>query len=397
MALKKRSRRTKPDIAPVEEARASTLDSKRTSATVSQQLNERLTRGEGNGAEPVRLEKKSLSKIVPDPENQRTWFMNPGSISILASTFESVWQSSAKTAELPDEVHRKCLDQIARYAHSLNRDLPPMDDVSETVHSVWDFAVHLKTEPLLQPFGVTAWQDGKYQVTFGNRRYIASCIAHGNTHTLEVILFLASPKFPASKRFVENNQRADLPLQAKVEDYRKAVSEIRSNAQGRVSNVEIANRLGIGRNLVQKLDKISASAAVKLLIMTGQVRSVEYAYRLSVLEDSDNVLFKAACKAIAEHGEPKGDFNAFRAMLDSIESKTPKRATRKTVGRPSKIKIPAVSEPEVLQRLFAPEILASPDWSQVDWSDGSKPNISHIEKLIKKTLEDLVSELQGRG
>ncbi|MEM6963100.1 MAG: hypothetical protein AAF550_15345, partial [Myxococcota bacterium] len=72
MALKKRSRRTKPETALVEEARAATLDSKRTSASVSQQLNERLTRGEGTGAEPVRLEKMSLSKIVPDPENQRT-------------------------------------------------------------------------------------------------------------------------------------------------------------------------------------------------------------------------------------------------------------------------------------------------------------------------------------
>ena len=136
---------------------------------------------------------------------------------------------------------------------------------------------------------------------------------------------------------MENNQRSDLPLQAKVEDFKKAVAEIRIHAKNRVSNVEVANKLGVGRNLVQKLEKIAGSSGVNLLMATGQIKSVEFAYKMAVLEGSDKQLFKAACNQIAEKGEPAGDFNAFKAAL---ADKLPKKPTRKTAGRPSKIKFP---------------------------------------------------------
>lgn len=39
--------------------------------------------------------------------------------------------------------------------------------------------------------------------------------------------------------------------------------------------MEVANKLVVGRNLVQKLEKISACSYVNLLMANGQIRSVE--------------------------------------------------------------------------------------------------------------------------
>ena len=391
MALKRRQRaESTPQPEPT--GKSAGLDAKRTAQDIQSQLNTRLASNVSKNAENVRLEKLALAKIVPDPDNQRTWYINLGTISILSKSFQEVWGEGAKSADLPEDVLTRSLDQISRYASSLSVELPPLADVTETVQGVWDFAVHLKTEPLLQPFAVTLRQGGKYQVVFGNRRFIASHIAHGDTHEVECLHYLAEPDFPAAKRFVENNQRADLPLQAKVEDFKKAVAEIRQHAQNRVSNVEVANKLGVGRNLVQKLEKISACSDVNLLMATGQIRSVEFAYKMAVLEGGDKPLFKAACKVIAEKGEPAGDFNLFKAGL---ASQVPKKPAKKNAGRPAKIKFPAVSEPRVIQRLFAPDVLAQPQWQALDWADSSKPNIDRIEKLIKKTLDALIREMHG--
>jgi hypothetical protein len=391
MALKKR-RRAEPMVeAPAEPAgKSAGLDARKSAQDIQTQLNTRLATNVSKSNESVRLEKLSLAKIVPDPDNQRTWYINLGTITILSNAFQDVWGEGAKSADLPEAVLQRSLDQITRYAKSLSVELPPLVDVTETVQGIWDFAVHLKTEPLLQPFAVTLGQGGKYHVVFGNRRFIASHIAHGDTHEVECLNYLAEPDYPAAKRFVENNQRADLPLQAKVEDFKKAVAEIRQHAANRVSNVEVANKLGVGRNLVQKLEKISGCSDVNLLMATGQIRSVEFAYKMAVLEGTDKSLFRAACKVIAEKGEPAGDFNTFKSAL---ATQLPQKPVRKSAGRPSKIKFPAVSEPRVIQRLFAPAVLNQPQWQGVDWADTSKPNIDRIEKLIKTTLAALVKDM----
>jgi hypothetical protein len=392
MALKKRRRAEPTPEALAEPAgKAASLDTRKSAQDIQTQLNSRLATHVSKSAENVRLEKLALAKIAPDPDNQRTWYINQGTITILSQAFEDSWEEGAKSADLPEGMLTKSLDQIGRYADSLNVELPPLVDVTETVQGIWDFAVHLKTEPLLQPFAVTLGQGGKYHVVFGNRRFISSYIAHGNTHEMECLNYLAEPDYPAAKRFVENNQRADLPLQAKVEDFKKAVAEIRRHASNRVSNVEVANKLGVGRNLVQKLEKISGCSDVNLLMATGQIRSVEFAYKMAVLEGADKPLFKAACKQIAEKGEPSGDFSTFKAGL---AAQVPQKSTRKTAGRPSKIKFPPVGEPRVIQRLLAPEVLDKPQWQAVDWGDTSKPNIDRIETLIKETLASLVKEME---
>tara|TARA_R110001592_G_scaffold254129_2_gene517440 strand:+ start:8897 stop:10081 length:1185 start_codon:yes stop_codon:yes gene_type:complete len=390
MALKKR-RRVSPGP-DVEEsgAKTATLDTRRSAGDIQAQLNDRLATHVSNSAENVRLEKLALAKISPDPDNERTWYINQGTINILSKAFQAIWGQGAKSPDLPEAELHRCLDQAARYARSLSVELPPVADVTETVQEIWDFAVHLKTEPLLQPFAVRLGRGGKYQVVFGNRRFIASCIAHGDTHEIECLNYLAEPTFPAAKRFVENNQRADLPLQAKVADFKKAVTEIRQHAPNKVSNVELANKLGVGRNLVQKLEKIGSCSEVNLLMATGQIRSVEFAYKMAVLEGADKPLFKVACKVIAEKGEPAGDFNTFKANL---ASQAPQKPIRKTAGRPAKIKFPAVAEPRVIQRLFAPEVLDKPQWQAIDWTDTGKPNMERIEKLIKTTLAALVKDM----
>jgi len=392
MALKKRRREPPAEVKEEAPAKAATLDTRKSAADIQTQLNDRLSTTVAKSTENAKLEKLALAKISPDPDNQRTWFMNQGTITILSKAFQDIWEEGAKSAELPEDVLSKTLDQITRYAESLSEELPPKADITDTVQGIWDFAVHLKTEPLLQPFAVTLGQGGKYHVVFGNRRYMASYIAHGDTHEIECLNYIVEPGFPASKRFVENNQRADLPLQAKVKDFKQAVAEIKRHASNRVSNVEVANKLGVGRNLVQKLEKIAGSSAITLLMGTGQIRSVEFAYKMAVLESADKALFKAACKTIAEKGEPPGDFATFKA---AIAAQSPKKPARKSAGRPAKIKIPAVGEPKVLQRLFAPQVLEQPQWQAIDWEDTSKNNVERIEKLIKKTLESLIKDVQS--
>jgi ParB-like chromosome segregation protein Spo0J len=390
MAIRKR-RRAEPTAA-AELAVKTTLDSKKSAQDIQTQLNERLATNVSKSGENVRLEKIALAKISPDPDNERTWYINQGTITILTQAFNEVWEAGAKSADLPETVLSKSLDQIRRYADNQNAEMPPIADVTETITGIWDFAVHLKTEPLLQPPAVSLGQGGKYHIVHGSRRFIASHIAHGDTHEIECLSYQAEPDFPAAKRFVENNQRSDLPLQAKVKDFKKAVAEIKQHAKTRVSNVEVANKLGVGRNLVQKLEKIAGSSGVNLLMATGQIKSVEFAYKMAVLEGADKPLFKAACNHIAEKGEPTGDFNSFKAALAAAQ---PKKPARKAAGRPSKIKFPAIGEPKVLQKLFAPQVLEQPQWQQLDWSDNSKPNMERIEKLIKETMTNLVKDMEA--
>ncbi|MFK8050313.1 MAG: ParB N-terminal domain-containing protein [Halioglobus sp.] len=372
--------------------KTTTLDAPRSAASVQAQVDERLAPKAKNNREESRLVKIALAKISPDPDNERTGFINQGTITILANAFKEVWEEGGTAVDIPEAVLTRTLDQVTRYAESQAKDLPPIEDVTSTLKGIWDFAVHLKTEPLLQPFTVTLGREGKYQVVFGHRRFMASYIAHGDTHEIECVNYLAAPNFPASKRFVENNQRVDLPLQAKVEDFKKAVKELRKHASNRVSNIEIANKLGVGRNLVQRLEKISSCSEVNLLMATGQIRSLEFAYKMAVLEGSDKPAFKMACKRVAEKGEPTGDFAAFKAEL---AVQTTKKPARPTAGRPSKIKFPALSQPKVLQKLFAPEVLENPQWQRIDWEDTTKPNIEKIETLIKKTLETLVKDMEA--
>jgi hypothetical protein len=391
MALKKRRKPEMPEEASAGQGgKTATLDAKKPRADIHAQLNDRLTSKISKSGQGARLEMLALAKIDPDPDNQRTWYINHGTITILSLAFREVWGDGAKSAMLPEAIFNKSLEQVQRYAASLNTELPPSVDVQDTIQGIWDFAVHLKTEPLLQPFAVSLAPGGKYRVVFGNRRFMASYIAHGDTHEIECLRYKAEPTYPAAKRFVENNQREDLPLQAKVEDFKRAVAEVRRGASGRVSNVEVANKLGVGRNLVQKLEKISGSSDVNLLMGTGQIRTVEFAYKMAVLEGTDAPLFKAACKLIAEKGEPSGDFTTFK---NALVAQLPKKPVKKAAGRPAKIKFPAVSEPRVIQKLFAPAVLQQPAWQGVDWEDTGKGNMERIEQLIKKTLETLIKDM----
>ena len=391
MALKKRRGPEPPQEPPAGPGgKGATLDAKRTPANIHAQLNDRLATNISKSGEGARLEMLALAKIDPDPDNQRTWYINHGTIAILSKAFQEVWDAGSKFPALPEAILSKSLGQVKRYADSMDTELPPIVDMTDTIQGIWDFAVHLKTEPLLQPFAVSLAPGGKYRVVFGNRRFMSSYIAHGDTHEIECLRYKATPDYPAAKRFVENNQREDVPLQAKIEDFKRAVAEIRRAAPGRVSNVEVANKLGVGRNLVQKLEKISGSSDVNLLMGTGQIRSVEFAYKMAVLEGTDAPLFKAACKAIAEKGEPSGDFNTFKSLL---ASQLPKKSAKKVAGRPAKIKFPAVAEPRVLQKLFAQDVLQQSRWQSVDWSDTGRDNIARIEKLIKQTLEALIKDM----
>ena len=181
MALKKRRRAEPVPQTPAEPSgKFASLDTRKSAQDIQTQLNNRLATNVSKSAENVRLEKLALAKIAPDPDNQRTWYINQGTITILSKAFQAVWEEGAKSADLPEVVLSKTLDQIGRYADAQNVELPPLVDVTETVQGIWDFAVHLKTEPLLQPFAVTLGQGGKYHVVFGNRRFIASYIAHGD-------------------------------------------------------------------------------------------------------------------------------------------------------------------------------------------------------------------------
>lgn len=70
---------------------------------------------------------------MPDPDNQRTWWrINLGTITILSKAFQALGEG-AKSADLPEDVLTRSLDQISRYASSLSVELPPLADVTETV------------------------------------------------------------------------------------------------------------------------------------------------------------------------------------------------------------------------------------------------------------------------
>ena len=140
MALKKRRRAEQtPDSPALPTGKAASLDTRKSAQDIQSQLNDRLASNVSKSAENVRLEKLALAKIAPDPDNQRTWYINQGTITILSQAFEAVWEEGVKSADLPQDILNKSLDQISRYATTQNVELPPQADVIDTVQGIWDF------------------------------------------------------------------------------------------------------------------------------------------------------------------------------------------------------------------------------------------------------------------
>ena len=365
------------------------LDSRPSRSSVAQRVRDTQGASVEVPRQDARIERIMLSSIRPDPDNQRTWYINYGTINLLRDAFTNSASDDPSQMDI-DPI----LKQIAGYAADQGRNLPHQDEVVRTVEGLVGFATHLKKEPLLQPFGVTPTDAGISKVVYGNRRFIASYIAHGGSLEIECLKYVTDPETKAVKRFVENSQREDLSLSAKLADFASAFNELSELDPG-AKNYEIASRLGLSRSMLQKYLKILRCDALRELVDGGLVPAVPFAYDAAVLADKDPGLFVLVCDALAQRAEPaKGEFKQFLSIV--VESGAPgRRAQNKSAGRgrPAKVKFPSVGNPRIIEKLFAPGILASKEWQGIDLSNTDKKNISAIEKLIVETVKKLVAEI----
>ena len=330
----------------------------------------------------AKLKQLPLSEINQDPNNARTEYISIGLRRQLSKLFVDKWISDPASMGLtPDE-----LASLAQRALNNASSSVGYNEILETIGQLWELSIHLKSNELMQPFAVRGDSRGGYIVAFGNRRFLALCIAHGEEHSVECLSYETPPASPNLKRFVENIQRTDLPLRAKLKDFLAARSEVADSA---ASETEAAITLGLPRTTYYALKSIAKCEPVVTQINRGVINHITFAEHLAKYIGKNPDFSEKIVKVIESWEGPLPSWSDFLPVLKKSLVQAPKKSGR---GRPAKITVPAISSPVTLQKILAPEVLARADWKAIDWEDGGKENIARVQKLLRLLIEEVAKQ-----
>ncbi|PJF37878.1 MAG: hypothetical protein CUN55_19845, partial [Phototrophicales bacterium] len=114
-------------------------------------------------------------------------------------------------------------------------------------------------------------ENNRYYVSYGNRRFLAMLIAHGEAHTVTVRVQPSKPDDLGISRFQENSQREDLPLRTLIEEFEQAYAELESRCSDNksLSAQVIADALGISKSHAWALRSASQNSDLKQLLDEG--------------------------------------------------------------------------------------------------------------------------------
>jgi len=259
-------------------------------------------RGNDMSSAEVNVENISLDKVAPDPKNPRFLGLTEDELSWLKNE---------------------------REVNKVRENGGVVDQRIKTLLKLRDLAESIKSNGVLQPIRVYRLGD-KFRIESGERRYWGALIS--GKEKIQAIILKAKPARLRTFQLIENLQREDLSLAAKLRNISSVVDELEKEGGGAVlTNMTLGEVVGTSRRQASKyLSVIRADSEIMSAITSGVISDINVAVELAKIEDS--LELKKAIKLYAS-GVPGGKVTkAGGEKKPEKKSTKGRRATRVSLG-----------------------------------------------------------------
>ena len=259
-------------------------------------------RGNELSSDEVNVEIINLSKVTPDPRNPRSLGLTEDEFSWLKNDGE---------------------------INNAREEGGAVDQRIKTLLKLRDLADSIKSNGVLQPIRVYRLGDG-FRIESGERRYWGSLI--GKQEKVPAIILKAKPARLRTFQLIENLQREDLSLPAKLRNIASVVDELEEEEGGAVlTNTALGEVIGTSRRQASKyLSVIRGHGDIMSAITAGVISDINVAVELTKI--ADPVDLKKAIKAYG-NGLPSVDVSkpVDKKKSEKASAKG-RRATRVSLG-----------------------------------------------------------------
>lgn len=296
------------------------------------------------GEEGFNVELLGVGRIKPDPKNPRLLGLTEDELS---------WLQNEK---LIDEARQGRI---------------PVEERTKTLLKLRDLADSIASNGLLQPIRVYRVGD-EFRIESGERRYWGSILAKQDK--IPAIILKAKPARLRTFQLIENLQRDDLSLTAKIRNIASVVDELEGEEEGRgLTSTSLGDVIGTSRRQASKyLSIIRGHQLVMKAISSGVIDNLDVAVDLGKIENEKELL--AAIKSLSL-GE------------SHLVKKRKKASTTKAKGRPAtQIRLGATKSNKVVQHIMR-SCLIGESVEEIDWDDF---------KSVSAAWNDFILELEKR-
>jgi len=256
-------------------------------------------RGNELSSDDMNVEAINLSKITPDPKNPRSLGLTEDELS---------WLNDEAKVNLARE------------------EGGAIDNRAKTLFKLRDLADSIKSNGVLQPIRVYRLGEG-FRIESGERRYWGSVIS--GQEKVPAIILKSKPARLRTFQLIENLQREDLSLSAKLRNIASVVDELEEEGGEVLTSTGLGEVIGTSRRQASKyLAVIRGPSEIMLAITADIISDINIAVELTKIKSSADL--KQAIKAYKNGGVVKGQVVA-KKVKGSASTKG-RRATRVSLG-----------------------------------------------------------------
>jgi len=264
-------------------------------------------RGNEAALDEINVETVNIHKITPDPQNPRFLGLTEDELAWLHND-----EAINKAREEGDAVESRI----------------------KTLLKLRDLGDSIKSNGILQPIRVYRLGEG-FRIESGERRYWGSLIA--DKEKIPAIILKSKPARLRTFQLIENLQREDLSLPAKLRNIASVVDELEGEGGGALTNTSLGEVIGTSRRQASKyLSVIRAHSDVLLAITSGVVSDINIAVELSKIKDA-----KELKKAIKRVANGQKDLEVEKPVKDAkggASTSKGRRASRVNLGHTKNVK-----------------------------------------------------------
>lgn len=305
-------------------------------------------RANNDKGEVFNVEMLNLDKIKPDPKNPRLLGLTEDELN---------WLGNSKLIK-EAETEQGAIDERTR-----------------TLLKLRDLADSVISNGILQPIRVYRAGDN-FRIESGERRYWGSILA--KEVKIPAIILKEKPKRLRTLQLIENLQRDDLNLSARLRNIASVVDELNAEAGASlVTSESLGGVIGTSRRQASKyLSIIRGPEAVMSAITSGVLDSLDVAVKFAKIDDVNGL-----AKVLAAYA--KGEKTTFLNKA----SKTNSEIKKKPKGRPiTRINLGNTKNEKIVKHIMSKCGIKAAD--DIEWGD-----FSSASKVWQEFLSQLEKEL----